>query len=64
MDIEKGIKYFEDNIASCIEYCNSNLIKEGRTTIEIAYDVASDSSVGGTSSYDGEKFLIEINYGD
>ncbi|MFJ3386373.1 hypothetical protein [Lysinibacillus sp. NPDC086135] len=63
MEIEKGIKYFEEAIAACIEYCNSNLTEAGHSTIDIAYDIASDSSVGGTSSYNGEKYLIEINYG-
>lgn len=63
MDKEKGIKYFEDNIAKCIEFCNSNLVKAGYSKVDISFDVGPSNYIGGTSNYDGEKYLVDVNYG-
>lgn len=63
MDMEKGLKYVESNIAKCIEFCNSNLAEAGYPKLNIKFDVAPSNSIGGISIYDGKKYLVEVNYG-
>lgn len=59
------IEYINDTITGCIEHCDRALRKYNRTTMgkKIEFGFHYNNFIGGESSYDGQKYSVEINYG-